>query len=211
MNDEVTPKQTNVFSPLFAYCLEHPAVCGSLLYFTTSCIGVGYTWFLYRDFKINIFYYAETNDFLLAAFKEPLAVIGLIFNMLLFYGSSRLIFAWSKDKRNFRKFSTLSLTVISICMCALLTFSLITTAQSKRRKLVKNKQDVVNVLYQEGKEKSLSIVKELEASFIGTTEKFMFFYNHSEDNTIIIPIARIINITSDKLGFKKNLSSNKDK
>jgi len=33
-------------------------------------MGVAYSWTLFRRFDINVFDYAETNDFLLAAFKD---------------------------------------------------------------------------------------------------------------------------------------------
>src|SRR5215210_5046418 len=49
---------------------EHPAIVGSLLYIQVTTMGVAYSWTLFRRFDINVFDYAETNDFLLAAFKD---------------------------------------------------------------------------------------------------------------------------------------------
>lgn len=50
---------------------EHPAVLGTMLYVLLNAVGVIYAWALFRQFEINVFDYIETNDFLLAAFREP--------------------------------------------------------------------------------------------------------------------------------------------
>jgi hypothetical protein len=58
---------------------EHPAIAGTLLYLQVTTVGVVYSWQLFRRFDINIFYYAEANDFLLAAFRDP-----VVFGMSIF-------------------------------------------------------------------------------------------------------------------------------
>jgi hypothetical protein len=52
------------------YFLDHPAIAGSLIYIFFSTIGVLYSLTLYNQFSINILDYTETNDFLMAAFKD---------------------------------------------------------------------------------------------------------------------------------------------
>ncbi len=37
----------------------------------------------------------------------------------------------------------------------------------------------------------------------------MFFYDHSEGHTVVIPITKIISVTSDKLGFKRDKKSSR--
>ncbi len=64
--------------------------------------------------------------------------------------------------------------------------------------LIEDKKSLVNVLYEkEGKELT-PVVKEQKLSITGSTEKYMFFYDHSDCSKIVIPISKIINITSDK-------------
>ncbi len=81
--------------------------------------------------------------------------------------------------------------------------------EAKAQYLIEGKSPIINVLYEEGKQGSASVVKELKLSLIGSTGKFMFFYNHSEDHTVVIPITKIISVTSDKLGFKRDKKSSK--
>jgi hypothetical protein len=77
----------------YDYFLKHPAIGGSFIYIICSIVGVIYSWFLYNKFQINIFDYAETNDFLLIAFKEPFSyllalgvfVISSILMAIIFY------------------------------------------------------------------------------------------------------------------------------
>jgi hypothetical protein len=69
-------------------------------------------------------------------------------------------------------------------------------ANVRARKIIKGDR-TINVLYEEGKKESTSVVKEIKSSLIGSTEKFMFFYNHSDKSTIVIPITKIISINTD--------------
>jgi len=53
----------------------------SLVYVYVTAIGMVQAWFQYRAFDLNVFEFSDLNDFLLAAFREPmsfLAVIGLV-------------------------------------------------------------------------------------------------------------------------------------
>ena len=50
----------------------------TLLYVYVSAIGMLYSYFLYRDFGISIFDHSEIADFLLAAFRNPVALVSAI-------------------------------------------------------------------------------------------------------------------------------------
>jgi len=53
-------------------------------------------------------------------------------------------------------------------------------------------------LYEKEGKELIPVVKEQRLSITGSTEKYMFFYGHSDCSKIVIPISKIINITSDK-------------
>jgi len=62
------------------------------------------------------------------------------------------------------------------------------------RSLIEDKKSIVNVLYEkEGKELT-PVVKEQKLSLIGSTEKYMFFYDHSDCSKIVISKNKIISI-----------------
>ena len=42
-----------------------------LVYLYVTIVGMVQSWFHFNEFQINVFDYAEINDFLLAAFREP--------------------------------------------------------------------------------------------------------------------------------------------
>ena len=66
---------------------EHPAVVGTVFYAYVSWLGSTYHWMYLRRFEINFFDFAEANDFLTGAFKQPgviiLGLVGLLFAWIL--------------------------------------------------------------------------------------------------------------------------------
>jgi len=57
------------------FFLANPTVVLSLLYLYVTAIGMLYSAVLYGRFGINVFDYSEIGDFLLAAFKNPVAFL----------------------------------------------------------------------------------------------------------------------------------------
>jgi hypothetical protein len=75
------------------FFLANPTVVLSLLYLYVTAIGMLYSAVLYGRFGINVFDYSEIADFLLAAFKNPVAFLsgGLLAGVgaaLLYYRAS---------------------------------------------------------------------------------------------------------------------------
>ena len=66
------------------------------------------------------------------------------------------------------------------------------------RDLIEDKKSIVNVLYKEEGKGLTLVVKERKLSLTGSTEKYMFFNDHSDSSKIVIPKNKIISITSDK-------------
>jgi hypothetical protein len=221
MTEETTPKENTkpgYLKKIFEYILEHPAVAGTVIYFGVSVIGVIYTWALYREFQINIFDFAETNDFLLAAFKEPFAfamgivsVLGGVVCMLVYKyielatdAYKRFIyrlFRLKPGKLNMpSKSSNPIKSAIRIsCTTILLLVYLFIPAYFYAKKnaddIINNEKSIVNVLYKERRDEALTpVAQRLKASLIGSTDKFLFFYVHSDKQSIVIPIANITSI-----------------
>jgi hypothetical protein len=71
-------------------------------------------------------------------------------------------------------------------------------------KLIEDKKPIVNVLYEEGNKELTPIVKEQKLSIIGSTEKYMFFYDHSDSSKMIIPKNKIVSIKSETLAKTDN-------
>lgn len=223
MTEEATPKENTklgYLKKIFEYILEHPAVAGTVLYFGVSAIGVIYTWFLYREFHINIFDFAETNDFLLAAFKEPFAfVMGIV---LVLGGLGCMLvqkytdvataaiksFIYRLFRLKPRKLNmpsnpikgTIRISLTTIFMLFYLFIPAYGFAKINARAMIEDKKFIVNIVYRERRDEALTpVAQRLTASLIGSTDKFLFFYVHSDKRSIVIPIANITSITFEPL------------
>jgi hypothetical protein len=68
-----------------------------------TTVGVVYSWALFRRFEINVFNYAEANDFLLAAFKDPV-VFGMSMFTIIFFPAMvmlvRMYLLWRAHRSN---------------------------------------------------------------------------------------------------------------
>ena len=55
-----------------------------LLYLYVTAIGMTYSWLHFDAFQINVFDFAEINDFLLAAFREPKSFLSIVMLIAIF-------------------------------------------------------------------------------------------------------------------------------
>ena len=67
---------------VYEFFWKHPAIAGSLVFLFMTAVGVLYSWKLYSLFELNIFNYAEPNDFLMAAFKEKKSAVFSVFTIV---------------------------------------------------------------------------------------------------------------------------------
>jgi len=70
-------RQTNK-SSLLTLIRENWTWAAPALYVYVTGIGMALSWSRYKSFELNIFDFAELNDFLLAAFREPIALFGVV-------------------------------------------------------------------------------------------------------------------------------------
>lgn len=79
MNNSSTgfDRPSQVASQLKSFISRNPASAISIGYFALSLIGLSFTWFLFREFEIDYFEFADVTDFLMATLREPVS-IGLV-------------------------------------------------------------------------------------------------------------------------------------
>ena len=76
-----TDADTDADAALFGWFRDNWAWVAPLIYIYVTLTGMAQSWFQFNAFGINVFEFSELNDFLLAAFREPvsfLAILGLI-------------------------------------------------------------------------------------------------------------------------------------
>lgn len=188
------------FSDLYSKVSDNWAILASVGYIYLTATGMLQSYLQLKAFNINVFDFAELNDFLLAAFREPLAIIagmGMIVYVLIVGGIS---YANLKKKGITPRYTAWSFQLM-------LWFALIASpfisplvahtslyGKSWVKKVVEDKSRLVCISLRTAKGNDERQLNDL--TFIGSTEKFLFFYNHEENNTLTIPIQNIIVITS---------------
>jgi hypothetical protein len=195
----------------------------SLLYLQVTTVGVIYSWALFRHFGVNVFDYAETNDFLLAAFKNmtvftmsTFTVLITIVYLLLFGRAYLRRGAQSEDaspqhflERLLRSFLVSPLRSEGRMLAVLFTFFIMYTlffpfalANAAAESLLQGPPEgpLTSVQYRatSGTEEQTRVTG---LRVIGTTQNFSFFYDKEPTpRTLIIPHAQIVEIEYDLEG-----------
>ena len=200
-------------SPVIAFLRAHPAFAGTALYLYVSAVGSVYQWVYFSAFGINIFDFAEANDFLLAAFRRPAALVLLLSSLGIFgilmlasdtiagFGTSvagRLSEAKSRVTRSAgrgigflsqggfwetRAGSWFVQTLIAVAFVAYTILPIVIFAVADARR-TKMSAELVSVELRNSTEAYRLV-------FVGTTERFVFLYNRDTRSTEVIPVATV--------------------
>ena len=172
----------------------HPGILGSLLYIQLSAVGMIYDWTLYHEFQINILDFAEANDFLLAAFKEPFVLIQGIGIVVVFVAYIWFI-RYLLRRRSFPP--SVNMLMVSVFTILLILYTFLPARHRAREnaETVRNAtSSFVRVYLKEKETKTTAKQYHKPLSMIGTMGKFVFLYDSEDNRAIAIPIANIINI-----------------
>jgi hypothetical protein len=205
--------------PIGSFFREHPAIAGTLLYLQVTTVGVVYSWQLFRRFGINVFDYAEANDFLLAAFKDPFvfgmstfSIIAVLVATIIGYlqrtarrpepsktpvdETSATYLAYRMMRliryrvaRPMNRYRLIVLSVFTIFYT--LVPPLLFAARTADSLQSSSYEPLTSVQYRAtlGSEEQTT---EKDLRVIGTTQSFVFFYDKKENRTLIIPNAQIV-------------------
>jgi hypothetical protein len=177
----------------------NPATVGSFLYIYVTTIGIVYSYVLYQQFRVNIFDYATTSDFILAAFRNPLTflvALGAISFVLLFVQVVTSLTSKLGERLNTERYPRLLLVVLTVGICAILLLSIAAAcvlAWSRTGEIREASSPRESVLYRAlsgSKEQTLAS----DLQLIGATHTFVLFYDPSNGQTLVIPQAQITSI-----------------
>jgi cytochrome bd-type quinol oxidase subunit 2 len=183
----------------------NPTLVLSLLYIYATALGMLYSRFFYGKFGINVFDYSEISDFLLAALKNPFAILlaGFLALLAIVYGVvwvklTKTDETHSEDER--RRVGVLSsktviltglFLLISILWGCVLTLE---DAASRAASSIKaGETPSVDVRYRSFKGSAGQITVP-SLRLIGATQKAAFFYDADDKRTIVIPQSQIVSI-----------------
>jgi hypothetical protein len=181
---------------------KHPAIAVTLAYLYVSTIGVVYLWGLFTAFGLNVMDFAETNDFLLAAFKEP-RVFAYAVGITLFSLSS--LAWWVRSRRLWAERRKAPVPDIErgvyaavVGYCIVGTFvAPVVFSWFISRGIKAGDADKVVVELRSGAGQAIASCLDGDLFLLGTTEKFAFFYDRNDQNqprNHVIPISNIVQI-----------------
>ncbi|MCQ3831164.1 hypothetical protein HXX02_17155 [Microbulbifer elongatus] len=172
------------------YLREHWALAASLGYLYLTSIGMIQSGILFSRYEINIFEFSEINDFLLAAFREPVALIAG-FAVLGYVGVAFSILY----KRRGSPFSSGSLfkskamkfNIVISALCMPILVQVLFSDFINR-----NYERSVTVELRRGSLPGIKDANKPDLFLIGTSENFVFVHEKKMDKTFIIPRSNLV-------------------
>jgi hypothetical protein len=199
------------------FFLENPTLVLSLLYLYVTALGIFYSAALYTRFGINIFDYSEISDFLLAALKNPWALVPagiLVFGVLVARAYETLLLparprsnngrdaaeapAELRRRKELERYHARSYILVQVIVYAtvFVLFSLVTPyllAGFKASSIKDGETAAVDVRYRSFSG-SAGQVTEPGLALIGATQKVIFFYDVDDERTLVVPQAQLVSI-----------------
>ncbi len=173
-------------SPTLDFLKNHSALAATIGYLYLTFIGMTQSWMLYFQYRINIFEFSELNDFLLAAFRDPLGWLAVAMFLGYFVLVGRLLPTPPRQSKIVRLFKI-------ICLLALAFLPLYyKPVMGFRAESIASKPQVSFTL----RRGDLVIQNETPANFflIGATEKFVFVFDRTSERPIAIPTNNLVAI-----------------
>jgi len=186
-------------SPIARFLANHPGVAVSALYLVASAIGMLDSWWYYRQFNINIFFYSDLADFLLASFRSPTAwlVVGLtaLITALDQLGSRRWGRAGSASRR-LRWLGSRRYRQSSAALGILMAVAYIVFYAEKRADWITDGRigHVVQVSFANTPSSAKTAV------LLGSTLNFVFLLDRSERSVAVHPYENVAAIVSSPAG-----------
>jgi len=199
------------------FVLTNVTIIVSFLYLFATGVGIESSYILYRQFEINIFDYAETGDFLLAAFKSPTAAtnigviaptlvlgIPLIVSLLPVLSRSGF-FLRSLDKdeqwalqiyQAFSIFTRFGPYIVVAAIASVLFHVLHSAAEdsfAEADAIIQGEKPSLVVQYRSFSGSAGQVTK-TGLELIGATQKVVFLYDLDDEHTLVIPQAQIVSI-----------------
>lgn len=170
--------------------VEHPAFLFSALYLAASVVGMGFSWDFLRRFGINVFYFAELSDFMLASLKEPYTWGLVLFAVLIVAGDNALSkwvakkgpgrwLAWYAS----RKYRVMNY-VVALVLCVVFIDAY---ASIKARDVHAGKGSMVTVALADGTPPG-------DYLLLGTTGRYLFLFQRKNGQVTIHPAESVLTI-----------------
>ncbi|HUS70221.1 MAG TPA: hypothetical protein VM075_05520 [Anaerolineae bacterium] len=177
----------------------------TLLYLYMSAVGVIYTWSLLRQFGINVMDFAEATDFLLAALRQPAAVvqssIALVAFLWITAGATvayRRVAGLSSEpklvtvgqlSKAFK--GAVNQTVLALVVAVLVFMLPFLLGWVDGKRAMSGSGHKVAVELRSGGEASTPSCLDGDLLLIATAGDFAFFHEQESSHTYVIPVSNL--------------------
>jgi hypothetical protein len=174
------------------------------VYLALTAVGVMYDVFYYAFFRVDILDYAQTGDFLVAALREPLAIIYCVLPVAIVWLAAR-IRRWARRKSAWYdayaaryekkwRIGARWLDVMNtafVLVYALMFVIVYATYEARVVKRVGAKQVRVRLLSDAGTPLQAT---GRTATMIGSTSAYLFLYDRAADSTWVVPVSNVAHV-----------------
>jgi hypothetical protein len=189
-------------SALTAVVTRHAGLILTLGYVCLALVGMAYNFFYFASFGINVLEFSETSDFLVAAVQSP-AVIGLAILPALMIWALVVGRRWLRRRiprydayarRHETQYGKAYLNAFRIMLPTLfLSYAMLFTLEYARRSAGK-------IIHGTGHRVRVTRTAPIAADsaprlLVGTTSKYLFFYDTLAKSTDIVPIDNVAALT----------------
>lgn len=181
---------------------EHPTLLLTLVYLGLTFVGMIHDLWFYFYFRINILDFSDTNDFLLAAIRNPLVILLSMLPVAILLGFRKAREAaikksewYSNYQRKFvhTKWNSLFFRILIYGLFVVVYATVFTQfyAQWESNRIKKGRGRRISFIRNDG------IKTDDNPILLGTTAKFLFFYYPDRKTTEIVPIEATTALTVD--------------
>lgn len=194
---------------LFDLLGQNPALGLTTGYLFVSLLGLSYEWTLFRRFGVNFFHYADVSDFLMGAFREPITFV-LALSALVVGKLAQMQIDWeqrwfsgreihSRWLRRYRSYSLSRFNQLSPVLLFLLYSVMFIWLYSDWRADSIRSGDgrSVQVMFVD----AAPATEAFSAALLGTSSRFVFFYEDEADLVWVVPNENIAWIRLATLGI----------
>jgi hypothetical protein len=188
------PPKEDLLRALQAILKEKPALGVTALYLYISLLGSTYQWALFSRFDLNYFDFAEVNDFLTAAFREPVIVL---FSMGYLVGGVWFLRMLGRPRarrphdRWISWFRTSWLTRGQAVVVIIMSVAAPGLQARWRGRNMNQGWGTYAHVQLSRQPDSLRTFPVDELMLLGTTDRFVFFFHHPTEMSYIVPVANI--------------------
>lgn len=174
------------------YLREHWALAASVGYLYLTTIGMIQSGIIFSKYEINIFEFSEINDFLLAAFREPISLLAG-FGVLAYVGIAFAVLYRKNSERRpgsilFRSKAMMWNLFLSALLMPILTQVLF--ADFFKGSYERN----VALELRRGALPGITDLSKAEFKLIGTSENFVFVHERKLGQSFIVPTSNLVGL-----------------